>query len=231
MNEVQTVAQNLQKIISRINEYESRYHRPPHSVKLLGATKGQSIEKIRAAYDAGLMIFGENYLQEALVKIEALADKPSQWHFIGPIQSNKIKKIAEHFSWVESVSTEAVAKMLNDKRPSNLPPLNICIEVNISGEKTKSGIKPSELFSFAKYCQTLPQLKLRGLMTIPHPSQNFKEQSHPFHELKKLYDELITQGFALDTLSMGMSDDLEAAIANGATLVRIGTAIFGPRPK
>lgn len=229
LDELLSVKNNLQKISALIQEYECRYHRKPNSVKLLCATKGQSLEKIRAAIASGQTIFGENYLQEALEKITALANEKIEWHFIGPIQSNKTKKIAEHFSWVHSVDSSKIATRLNDQRPSHLSPLNICLEINISGEKSKSGILPDEAFALAEYCMTLPKLKLRGLMTIPKITHHIQEQRIQLRELKKLYDALIQKNINLDTLSMGMSDDLEAAIAEGATIVRIGTAIFGER--
>ncbi len=229
------INQNLQKINKMIADYESKYQREPGSVQLLGASKGQSLEKIRAAYEAGLHCFGENYLQEALEKIETFAKNgadsfvPPEWHFIGPIQSNKTRKIAENFAWVQSICNEKIAKRLNDQRPSSLPPLNICLEVNTSNEISKSGLRDKqEVISLAKYCLALPNLRLRGLMSIPAPQTDFNAQRQAFRSIFQLWDNL-RQQFPFDTLSMGMSGDFEAAIAEGATCVRIGTAIFGQR--
>ena len=170
------------------------------------------------------MCFGESYLQEALPKIALFPD--IEWHFIGPIQSNKTRKIAEHFAWVQSVANAKIAQRLNDQRPPHLPPLNICIEVNISHELTKSGIIEQDLFKLTEYCLNLPRLKLRGLMGIPAPTADLEQQRKQFHQLFLLYQTLKQQGFDLDTLSMGMSDDFEAAIAEGSTLVRIGTRVY-----
>jgi pyridoxal phosphate enzyme (YggS family) len=223
------IPNNIALIQQRIAQVEAQYHRPAGSVTLLAASKNQSIEKIKAAYDAGLKVFGESYLQEALEKIAALSSLPIEWHFIGSIQSNKTKKIAAHFSFVHSVTSTKIAKRLNDQRPVHLPPLNICIEVNLDKEPTKSGVNPDEAHALAAYCATLPRLKLRGLMTIPAPLHDLLAQRENFRHLFKLWQTLNHHSFALDVLSMGMSDDLEAAIAEGSTLVRIGTAIFGER--
>ncbi|MEO8401286.1 MAG: YggS family pyridoxal phosphate-dependent enzyme [Gammaproteobacteria bacterium] len=220
---------NLRNIKNQIHEFEKRYHREPDSVLLLAASKTQSVEKIQQAICVGQTHFGENYLQEALEKITALATHHLTWHFIGPIQSNKTKKIAEHFSWVQTVADEKIAQRLNDQRPEHLPPLNICLQVNVSGEKTKSGIHPEQLLPLAKFCSSLPRLRLRGLMTLPEPKPSLEEQRVQLQKLHLLFNELNAGGFKLDTLSMGMSDDLEAAIAEGSTLVRIGTALFGVR--
>lgn len=230
------VKANLKKIQTLIAEYENKYQRKPGSVQLLGASKGQSVEKMRAAWQAGLHRFGENYLQEALEKIAAFAQDnddqslpPLEWHFIGPLQSNKTRKIAENFAWVQSVSNEKIAKRLNDQRPQSLPPLNICIEVNTSNEPSKSGLRDKqEVISLAKYCLALPRLRLRGLMTIPAPQSDLAAQRETFHKIFELWQTL-RQEFPFDTLSIGMSGDFEAAIAEGGTLVRIGTAIFGQR--
>lgn len=223
------IQQAIKKIKNQIHEWEVRYQRNTSSVSVLAVSKKQPIEKIREAIHAGQLAFGENYLQESLEKISALSEKEIEWHFIGPVQSNKTKKIAEHFSWVHTVSDKKIAKRLNEQRPSHLPPLNICIQVNTSGEKTKSGIPQEDVLSLADYCLTLPHLKLRGLMTIPAKQTTGEEQRKAFRTLRNLFDDLNRQGFHLDTLSMGMSDDMEAAIAEGATLLRIGTAIFGER--
>ena len=229
----QVIEKNLHTLKKLIADYEQTYHREKNSVGLLAASKGQPIANIKAALLAGQSTFGENYLQEALKKMEALSDlsisQAIEWHFIGTIQHNKTRKIAEHFSWVQSVATMKTAKRLNDHRPLHLPPLNICIEVNVNDEETKSGAMMDEVIPLAHYCLTLPQLQLRGLMAIPAAHQNRMEQRQGFHKLYALWQSLRHLGFSLDTLSMGMSDDMEAAIAEGSTLVRIGTALFGGR--
>lgn len=223
------ITTNLATIKKLISDYEKKYRREAGSVRLLAVSKKQSIEKIIEAYEAGQRAFGENYLQEALSKITALTDKQIEWHFIGPIQSNKTRKIAEHFAWVHSVDSKKIAKRLNDQRPTQLPPLNICIEVNVSHEQTKSGVMLEEVEALALYCQSLPHLALRGLMTIPAEHDNFIDQRNEFHPLQTLWTTLRQHDIPLDTLSMGMSGDFEAAIAEGSTLVRIGTALFGQR--
>jgi len=223
------VAKNLEAIKNQIHEYEVLFKREPNSVSLLAVSKGQSLEKIQQAVLAGQQAFGENYLQEALEKMAALADKNIEWHFIGSIQSNKTQKIAENFNWVHSVSEPKICKRLNDQRPLHLSPLNICLEVNVSEEASKTGADFADIFSLAELCASLPRLKLRGLMTIPTPKTDFNEQKAELHKLRILFDELNKKKFMLDALSMGMSNDMKAAIAEGATIVRIGTAIFGPR--
>lgn len=230
------VKANLTKIQTLIADYEKKYQREAGSVTLLGASKGQSLDKIRAAWQAGLHHFGENYLQEVLEKIETLAlDKadrslpPIEWHFIGPVQSNKTRKIAENFAWVQTITNEKIAKRLNDQRPASLPPLNICIEVNVDNEPTKSGLRDKqEVISLAKYCLALPRLRLRGLMSVPAPQTDMAAQREAFHQVYTLW-KMLRREFPFDTLSIGMSGDFEAAIAEGATLIRIGTAIFGQR--
>lgn len=224
-----TITQHLIQIKNQIQEFEHRYNRPENSVKLLTVTKHQSIEKIQEAINNGQTLFGESYLQEALIKIEHFKNQNIEWHFIGPIQSNKTKKIAETFSWVQSVDSLKIAQRLNDQRPDHLPALNICLQINVSEETTKSGLFLDEVFAVAECCKALPKIKLRGLMTIPAYKETFSEQRIQLHILKLMYDELLARKFPLDTLSMGMSDDLEAAICEGSTLVRIGTAIFGNR--
>lgn len=225
------IQNNLHEILTKIRHYELKYGKPNHSVTLLAVTKKQSLEKIQAAIDAGQKTFGENYLQEALEKILFFAHENLEWHFIGPIQSNKTRKIAEHFSWVHSVDSYKIAQRLSEQRPSHLPPLNICLQVNISAEETKSGINPDEIISLVSQCGDLPNIKLRGLMTIPAIKKTLEEQRAQLHPLKLIYDDLRKKINYIDTLSMGMSDDLEAAIAEGSTMVRIGTAIFGERIK
>lgn len=224
-----TLSTNITSLQQRITRYEAQYHRQPGTVKLLAASKNQPAEKILQAYDAGLRAFGENYVKEALEKMLHLQDKEIEWHFIGPIQSNKTRKIAEHFDWTQSVDNLKIAKRLNEQRPAHLPPLNICIEVNISAEATKSGTTPENVLTLAQECLALPRLNLRGLMVIPEFSDNITEQRQTFRKLYQLWQSLREQGINVDTLSMGMSHDFEAAIAEGATMVRIGTAIFGNR--
>lgn len=224
-----TIAENIAHIHQKMKEYERLYHRTEKSVSLLAVSKNQSLEKIEAAYSAGQRAFGENYLQEALAKITALSHLAIEWHFIGPIQRNKTRKIAENFSWVQSVDDLVIAKRLSEQRPTHLPPLNICIQVNINHETTKSGIPPTELIEFAKTCIALPQLHVRGLMAIPAPTTDIHLQRKTFHQIYLLWQQCVEQGFAFDTLSIGMSDDFEAAIAEGSTLIRLGTAIFGSR--
>ncbi len=220
---------HLSEIKKLITSYEQKYNREKNSVHLLAVSKKQPIDKILAAIKEGQTCFGENYVQEAVEKIMAIDSSSVEWHFIGPIQSNKTRKIAENFSWVHSVDDLKIAKRLNDQRPEEFPPLNICIEVNISHETSKSGVASNEVLELAKACQLLPRLKLRGLMTIPAATDDFKLQRAQFRQLRFLFEKLKAQGMDVDTLSMGMSEDFEAAIAEGATIVRIGTAVFGDR--
>ncbi len=204
--------------------------RTPESVTLLAVSKTRDCDELRAMAALGLRRFGENYLQEALGKIEALHDLDLEWHFIGPLQSNKSKPVAEHFAWVHSVDRLKLAQRLNDQRPAALPPLNICLQVNVSGEASKSGVDFDQLPELARQVAQLPRLRLRGLMAIPAPTDDFEAQRLPLRQLRQALEQLNHEGLQLDTLSMGMSDDLEAAITEGATMVRIGTALFGPRP-
>jgi len=222
-------AENLNALLSHIRHAEQRFHRPPGSVTLLAVSKGQPAALIAAVAAAGQRHFGESYLQEALVKLEALREPALEWHFIGPIQANKTRGIATHFSWVHSVDRLKIAQRLSEQRPAQLPPLNICLEVNISQESSKHGLSLAELPAVAHAVAGLPRLRLRGLMAIPAPAEDFAAQRRPFAQLRALQEELIATGLDLDTLSMGMSADWEAAIAEGATLIRIGTALFGPR--
>ena len=223
----------LQQVIQRIREAEVRFGRQPGSVQLLPVSKNQSAEDIATLNQAGMLAFGESYVQEAVDKITSLANLGLQWHFIGPIQSNKTQLIAQYFDWVHSIDREKIARRLNDQRPENLAPLNICLQVNISEEASKSGVQPSALTDLAAQVRELPRLRLRGLMAIPAPSSNFEQQRRAFHAVTELLRSL--QGgwnnseSELDTLSMGMSGDLEAAIAEGSTIVRVGTDIFGAR--
>jgi pyridoxal phosphate enzyme (YggS family) len=223
------ISKNITQLKTQIQEYESRYHRLPGSVSLLAVSKTQATEKILIALSAGQNQFGESYLQEALPKITALADQNIIWHFIGPLQSNKTKKIAENFSWVHSVCDLKIAQRLNSQRPSHLPPLNICLQINTSEEASKSGASIDEAEKLIPEIANLPHLRLRGLMAIPAIKKNFQEQRAEFKKLRLLAENFSGKGFYFDTLSMGMSDDVEAAIAEGSTLVRIGAKIFGSR--
>jgi pyridoxal phosphate enzyme (YggS family) len=221
-----TIANNIAKVVARIREAAQAVARDPDEVRLLAVSKTQPADAIRRASDAGQRDFGENYLQEALEKQADLSDLSLTWHFIGPIQSNKTKAIAEHFDWVHSVDRLKVAQRLSDQRPDSLPPLNVCLQVNVSGEASKSGCEPQDVLKLAHAIAALPRLRLRGLMAIPEPTTDPIEQRAAFARLRKLQGEL---DLPLDTLSMGMSQDLEAAIAEGATWVRVGTALFGAR--
>jgi pyridoxal phosphate enzyme (YggS family) len=198
-------------------------------VQLLAVSKTHPADVLRSAAAAGQRRFVESYLQEALEKIAALAGHNLEWHFIGPLQSNKTRPIAEHFAWVHSVDRLKVAERLSAQRPERLPPLNVCLQVNVSGEASKSGCTLTELPALAQAVAKLPRLRLRGLMTIPAPSEDPAQQRLPFRRLREAQEQLIAEGLELDTLSMGMSDDLGAAIAEGATLVRVGSALFGAR--
>ena len=221
-----TIADNILQVSSRIQAATQAANRSEDSVQLLAVSKTKPAQALREAYAAGLRDFGENYLQEALGKQLELADLPLIWHFIGPIQSNKTRAIAEHFDWVHSVDRLKIAQRLSEQRPADLPPLNICIQVNVSGEASKSGCTPQDLPALAQAISVLPRLKLRGLMAIPEPTEDRAEQDAAFAAVQKLQASL---DLPLDTLSMGMSHDLESAIAQGATWVRIGTALFGAR--
>lgn len=223
----------LQRVRERMARACLAHAREPRSVSLLAVSKTQPAAAVRAACAAGQGAFGENYVQEALDKMAALADLRAaiEWHLIGPLQSNKTRVVAEAFDWVHSVDRLKIAQRLSEQRPADLPPLNICLQVNISGEASKSGLSPAEVADVARAVATLPRLRLRGLMAIPEPAQGEAAQRAPHRALRLLLEALNRQGRALDTLSMGMSDDLEAAIAEGSTMVRVGTAIFGARPR
>lgn len=221
-----TLADNLSAISARIASAAQAAGRDPASVQLLAVSKTKPASAIREIHAAGVRNVGENYLQEALTKQQALSDLPLIWHFIGPIQSNKTKAIAEHFDWVHSVDRLKIAQRLSEQRPAGLAPLNLCLQVNVSGEDSKSGCAPADLPALAKAVAGLPNLRLRGLMAIPEPTDDRAAQEAAFARLRQLQESL---GLGLDTLSMGMSHDLEAAIAQGATWVRIGTALFGAR--
>lgn len=220
--------QRLNAVRRRLATAETEAGREPGCVQLLAVSKTQPAWMLAAAYALGQRHFGENYLQEALEKQASLAHFEITWHFIGPIQSNKTRAIAQHFHWVHSVDRLKVAQRLSEQRPAHLPPLNICLQVNISGESSKSGVAPDELAALAQQIAALPHLRLRGLMTIPAASHDPGRQRQPFARLRECYQPLQAR-FGLDTLSMGMSDDLAAAVAEGSTLVRVGTAVFGAR--
>lgn len=227
------ITAQLQQVQNRICLAAQKAARDPSTIHLLAVSKTQPVASILEAADAGQIAFGENYEQEAITKIlairESRPDLELEWHFIGPIQSNKTRSIARYFDWVHSVDREKIAKRLSEQRPGNLPPLNICLQINISGETSKSGISPEELPALAAAVSAMPRLKLRGLMAIPEPESDPDKQRKPFHAMKVLFDQLQEKGFDLDTLSMGMSNDMTTAIDEGATTVRIGTAIFGQR--
>ncbi len=221
-----TIADNLGLVSQRIRAAADAMQRDASSLHLLAVSKTKPAQAVREAHAAGLHDFGENYLQEALGKQAELTDLPLSWHFIGPIQSNKTRAIAENFAWVHSVDRLKIAQRLSEQRPADLPPLNICIQVNVSGEASKSGCTPADLPALANAISALPRLKLRGLMAIPEPTEDRAAQDAAFATVRELQASL---NLPLDTLSMGMSHDLESAIAQGATWVRIGTALFGAR--
>jgi PLP dependent protein len=223
------IASSLQAVKDRIANAARSAGRQPDDITLLVASKTHPAERVREAWLAGQTIFGENYLQEALEKRPALADLPIEWHFIGPIQSNKTRRITENFAWVHSVDRVKIADRLAKDRPESLPPLQICVQVNVSGEQSKSGVAPEEVADLAAHVVRLPRLKLRGLMAVPELTTATALQRSQFRMLRDLFDQLKREGYELDTLSMGMSEDMEVAIAEGATMVRIGTAILGPR--
>ena len=221
-----TIADNIGLVSQRIRAAADAVQRDANSIHLLAVSKTKPAQAVREAFAAGMHDFGENYLQEALGKQSELTDLPLSWHFIGPIQSNKTRAIAENFAWVHSVDRLKIAQRLSEQRPADLPPLNICIQVNVSGEASKSGCTPADLPALATAISALPRLKLRGLMAIPEPTEDRAEQDAAFATVRDLQASL---NLPLDTLSMGMSHDLESAIAQGATWVRIGTALFGAR--
>ena len=219
----------LDAVRARLREAERRYRREPGSVTLLAVSKTKPREAVQAAVAAGQRAFGENHLQDAMTKVDALGGHGVSWHFIGAVQSNKTRPIATHFDWVHSIEREKIAARLSAQRPAGREPLDVCIEVDVSGEETKSGVSPAEVEPLARIVRELPGLRLRGLMAIPRPEPDFESQRIPFRLLREILDDLNAKGLELDTLSMGMTGDLEAAVAEGATIVRIGTAVFGPR--
>jgi hypothetical protein len=224
-----SIRAHLKQVQERIRLAAGSAGRPAAEIALLAVSKTRPVSDISEALEAGQDAFGENYLQEALPKINELRGTAAQWHFIGRIQSNKTRPIAENFDWVHSLDDVRHAQRLNDQRPEGLPPLNICLQVNVDIEQTKGGFLPDQVESAIKAIGKMPRLKLRGLMAIPAPADDFQAQREPFRRLREIRDRLATPELPLETLSMGMSDDIEAAIAEGATIVRVGTAIFGPR--
>jgi len=224
-----TISEGLQAITARISAAAAAAGRALGDIHLVAVSKTFPPEDIRAAFACGQRAFGESYVQEALEKINDLNDLPLEWHFIGPIQSNKTRAIAETFQWVHSVDRLRVAQRLSDARPALLPPLQVCLQVNISGEASKSGVAAAEVALLAEQVSHLSNVRLRGLMTVPRPTDDQEAQRAAFRSMRELLDSLRARGIALDTLSMGMSDDLEAAIQEGATIIRVGRAIFGER--
>lgn len=226
---MQTLAYRLAQVREQICKAEEEFNRIPSSVQLLAVSKKQPPEVIAAAYELGQRDFGENYLQEALPKIDVLKALSITWHFIGQIQANKTRLLAEHFDWVHSIDRLKIAKRLSDQRPDNFKPLNVCLQVNLEDEPGKGGIDPAKLPALASQIKELPRIHLRGLMAIPSRQDTFADQRRLFRQLHDWQSRLNDKGLLLDTLSMGMSADLTAAIAEGATIVRVGTAIFGER--
>jgi len=224
-----TISEGLQAITTRISAAATAAGRALEDIQLVAVSKTFPPEDIRAAFACGQRAFGESYVQEALEKINDLNDLPLEWHFIGPIQSNKTRAIAETFQWVHSVDRLRVAQRLSDARPALLPPLQVCLQVNISGEASKSGVAAAEVALLAEQVSHLSNVRLRGLMTVPRPTDDQEAQRAAFRSMRELLDSLRARDIALDTLSMGMSDDLEAAIQEGATIIRVGRAIFGER--
>lgn len=227
------IAANLQAVRARIDAAREAAGRAPGEVRLLAVSKTWPAEAVETAFTAGQRAFGESYLQEALPKMETvnahLAPATLEWHFIGPLQSNKTRPVAEHFDWAHAIDRLKIAERLSAQRPAALPPLNVCLQVNVSGEASKSGCAPDEAKALAHGIAALPGLRLRGLMTLPAPTPDVALQRAQFAALRRLRDALVADGLSLDTLSMGMSDDLEAAIMEGTSIVRVGTAIFGER--
>lgn len=223
------IQENILHVQQRIETAAMNASREKSDIRLLAVSKTRTAQEIVAAYQSGQTAFGENYVTEAIKKVETLSDYPLEWHYIGGIQSNKTRLIATHFSWVHTITSLKHAKRLNEQRPAELPPLNICIQVNISHEQSKGGVVEDAVLPLAREIAQFERLKLRGLMALPAPTGEFEKQRKNFSILRKLSEKLQSEGIELDTLSMGMTADMEAAIAEGATIVRIGTAIFGPR--
>jgi hypothetical protein len=234
MNGESTLRSRYDAVLGRIRSACEAAGRRPGAVALLAVSKTFGADRVLAMAALGQTSFGESYLQEALPKISACeherSDRRIEWHFIGPIQSNKTRPIAERFDWVHSVEREKIARRLSEQRPASLPPLQVCIQVNVSGEASKSGCQPADAPALARAVATMPNLRLRGVMAIPEPADDPAVQRRAFAAVRAVFDALRASGLDVDTLSMGMSGDLEAAIAEGATIVRVGTALFGARP-
>lgn len=228
---MRSIGENLQATKVRIARAAAAAGRDPAGVALLAVSKTHPAALIEQAHAAGQRAFGENYVQEALEKMDALAGKPLEWHLVGPLQSNKTRLAAARFDWVHTLESERIARRLAEQRPAVLAPLNVLLQVNVSGETSKSGVAPAAAPALARAIVALPRLRLRGLMAIPEPTADLALQRARFRSVRELLESLRRDGLALDTLSMGMSDDLEVAIAEGATIVRVGTAIFGAREK
>jgi pyridoxal phosphate enzyme (YggS family) len=228
---MRSIHENLQAVRERVVHAVAAAGRAPGSVTLLAVSKTHPPAQVEQAMDAGQAAFGENYVQEALDKMDALAARRAEWHLVGPLQSNKTRPVAARFAWVHSIESEKVARRLSEQRPAALPPLNVLIQVNVSGEASKSGVAPDAAVPLALAVASLPGLRLRGLMAIPEPTADLSLQKNRFAKVRTIFEEIKSRGIPVDTLSMGMSDDMEAAIAEGSTMVRIGTAIFGQRKK
>ena len=226
-----TISANLQAVRARIHEAALKWGRNPADITLLAVSKTWPASAVQDAAAAGQRSFGENYVQEGVDKAIELQALQFEWHFIGPLQSNKTRRVAETFDWVHSIDRLKIAERLSEQRPDSLAPLQVCLQVNVSGEDTKSGVALEEVPELAKRIASLPRLKLRGLMAIPAPVEDFSLQRPAFRRLREAFEQLNSAGLSIDTLSMGMSHDIEAAIAEGATMVRVGTAIFGERTK
>ena len=226
-----TISANLQAVRARIHEAALKWGRNPADITLLAVSKTWPASAVQDAAAAGQRSFGENYVQEGVDKAIELQALQFEWHFIGPLQSNKTRRVAETFDWVHSIDRLKIAERLSEQRPDSLAPLQVCLQVNVSGEDTKSGVALEEVPELAKRIASLPRLKLRGLMAIPAPVEDFSLQRPAFRRLREAFEQLNSAGLPIDTLSMGMSHDIEAAIAEGATMVRVGTAIFGERTK
>jgi pyridoxal phosphate enzyme (YggS family) len=223
------IADNLQAVQARISDAAALAGRSPESIRLLAVSKTWPLASVIDAADAGQRAFGENYVQEGIDKLTAIIGRNLEWHFIGPLQSNKSRPVAEHFDWVHSVDRLKIAQRLSEQRPVYLAPLQVCVQINVSGESSKSGCAPDEALALCRAVAALPSLRLRGLMAIPEPTDDPAAQRAQFRRVREIFENIRAAGLPLDTLSMGMSHDLEAAIAEGATIVRIGTAIFGER--
>lgn len=225
------IGDNLQAVRARIAAAAARAGRDPASVRLLAVSKTHPAGIVEEAFRAGQAAVGENYVQEALEKMDALAGLPIEWHLVGPLQSNKTRVVAERFHWVHTVDREKIARRLSDARPVGMAPLEVLVQVNVSGEGSKSGVAPRDALSLARAVAAMPRLRLRGLMAIPEPTADVAQQRARFREVRGLFDDIRAEGLAVDTLSMGMTSDMDAAIAEGSTMVRIGTALFGERGK